>query len=248
MRFVISLLIWIAGTTLTAALCLASFVIKRWPLPVRDRERLIHRQCFWWSDALVSMNPFWKLRVDGLENIDHARTYVIVANHQSLADIILIYKIRMYFKWVAKEELLKVPFIGALLKLNGHILITRDELGSIKEAYREAASRLREGVSILFFPEGTRSSTEEMGEFKNGAFKLAIKEKTPVLPVYIGGTREAIPKGGFVFKAKVSGRISVLPAVDTAGMQAADFERLRERVRGELKTAAVARHGGPGHG
>ena len=75
----------------------------------------MHAQCFWWSDALISLNPYWKISVKGLENIDPSRTYVIVANHQSLGDIVIIYQTHMYFKWVAKEELLKLPFIGGLL-------------------------------------------------------------------------------------------------------------------------------------
>jgi 1-acyl-sn-glycerol-3-phosphate acyltransferase len=237
-RLIISLLIWIVGAIVTAATFFASVVIKYWPFPVRDREKLVHAQLYWWSDILISMNPFWKLRVTGLENIDQSKTYVVVANHQSLADIIIIYQIHMYFKWVAKEELLKVPFIGGLLWVNDHVLVSREELSSIKEVYRKASDRLKSGVSMLFFPEGTRSDTDEMGEFKNGAFKLAIKEGKPVLPVYIGGTREAIPKGGFIFKAKVSGRLAILPAVETSGMSIADFENLKNLVRGKLQNVA----------
>lgn len=238
MRFIISLLIWIVGTVVTAAAFFASVIIKYWPFPVRDREKLVHAQLYWWSDILIAMNPFWKLKVTGLENIDQNKTYVVVANHQSLADIIIIYQIHMYFKWVAKEELLKVPFIGGLLWVNDHVLVSREELGSIKEVYRKASQRLKSGVSMLFFPEGTRSGTDEMGEFKNGAFKLAIKEAKPVLPVYIGGTREAIPKGGFIFKTKVFGRLAILPPIETAGMTAADFEKLKNLVREELQKTA----------
>ena len=92
----------------------------------------------------------------------------------------------MYFKWVAKKELLKLPFIGGLLWVNDHVILSRGEFGSIKQTYRQAAEWLRRGTSMLFFPEGTRSDTDSMKEFQNGAFKLAIKEKRPVLPVFIG--------------------------------------------------------------
>lgn len=238
MRFLISLLIWIVGAVVTAAAFFASLAIKYWPFPVRDREKLVHAQLYWWSDTLIAMNPFWKLRVTGLENIDQNKTYVVVANHQSLADIIIIYQIHMYFKWVAKEELLKVPFIGGLLWVNDHVLVSREDLGSIKETFRKAAARLKSGVSMLFFPEGTRSETDEMGEFKNGAFKLAIKEGKPILPVYIGGTREAIPRGGFIYKTKVSGRLAILPEIDTSNLKIADFGRLKEEVRAKLQAAA----------
>ena len=146
----------------------------------------------------------------------------------------------MYFKWVAKKELLKVPFIGGLLWVNNHILLSRGEFGSIKEVYRKAAEQLKKGVSMLFFPEGTRSSTDDMGEFQNGAFKLAIKEKKPLLPVFIGGTREAIPKGGWIFKTKVEGSLVVLPPIDTSAYQVADYAVLRDLVRGKFQELAGA--------
>jgi 1-acyl-sn-glycerol-3-phosphate acyltransferase len=238
LRFLLSIFIWVAGAVITAATFFASLAIKTWPFPVKDRERLLHAQCFWWSDALISLNPFWKVSVEGLRNIDPRRTYVIAANHQSLADIIIVYQTRMHFKWVAKKELLKLPFIGGLLAVNDHIVLSREEMGSIKEMYREVIATLRRGVSVLFFPEGTRSDSDEMGEFKNGAFKLAIKEAKPVLPVFIGGTREAIPKGGFVFKTKVSGRIAVLPPIETRDFKVGDFEKLRDLVRDKLQGAA----------
>ena len=238
MRIVISITIWVAGVIITAAAFLSSLIIKIMPFPIAYREKLVHAQCFWWSDALIALNPYWKLDVQGLENIDPLKTYVIVANHQSLADIIIIYQTRIYFKWVAKKELLKLPFIGGLLWVNDHVLLSREEMSSIKEVYRKAAEWPRRGVSMLFFPEGTRSGTDEMGEFKNGAFKLAIKEGKPILPVFIGGTREAIPRGGRIFKTKVSGRLVVLPPIDTSPYQVADYAVLRDLVRAKLQDLA----------
>lgn len=238
MKILISILIWIAGVIITAAAFLSSLIIKKAPFPIANRAKLVHAQCFWWADALVAMNPYWKLKVEGLENIDHKQTYVIVANHQSFADIIIIYKTHMYFKWVAKESLLKLPFIGGLLWVNDHVMLSRGDFGSIKTVYRQAAKWLRSGVSMLFFPEGTRSGTDEMNEFQNGAFKLAIKEKRPILPVFIGGTREAIPKGGWIFKTKVSGRLVVFPPIDTSVYRPADYARLRDIVRAKLQDIA----------
>jgi len=238
MKAATSILIWIVGAFITMAAFLSSLLIKIAPLPIANRARLVHAQCFWWSDTLVSLNPYWALKVEGLENIDHNKTYVVVANHQSLADIVIIYQTHMYFKWVAKKELLKVPFIGGLLWVNDHVLLTRGQLSSIKDVYRQAAGWLRKGVSMLFFPEGTRSHTDEMNEFQNGAFKLAIREGKPVLPVFIGGTREAIPKGGWIFKNKVSARLVVLPPIDTSVYQMADFDKLRDTVQGKLQKLA----------
>jgi 1-acyl-sn-glycerol-3-phosphate acyltransferase len=235
MNVLMSIVIWVAGTIITALVLISSVLlyIIFYPFP-RFRERIVHAQCFWWADSLIALNPAWELKVKGLENIDHKKTYVIVANHQSLGDIVVIYRTHMQFKWVAKKSLLKLPFIGGLLWINRHIMLSRGDFGSIKKVYREAAKKLRSNRSVLFFPEGTRTETDNMNEFQNGAFKLAIKEKVPLLPISISGTREAIPKGGWVFKTKVLGTLEVLPAIETKDLKPGDFRFLRDLVRSQL--------------
>jgi 1-acyl-sn-glycerol-3-phosphate acyltransferase len=231
--------IWIGSTLITVLLyfVMLFFVIVTYPFDNKKR-RLVHAQCFWWSNAVISLNPYWKVHVCGLENIDHKKTYVIVANHQSLADIAVMYQTRMQFKWVAKEDLFKIPFLGWELSLAKHIRLERGDFSSIKKVYRQAAEWLRCGMSVLFFPEGTRSETGDMKDFQNGAFKLAIKEKVPVLPIYLYGTGNAIPKGGRIFTATAECGLKVLPAVDTAQFQAGDFAKLRDLVRGQLEKAS----------
>ncbi len=198
--------------------------------PFDKKRKIAHAQCFWWSDCVIKLNPFWRVRVEGLENIDHNKTYVVIANHQSMADIAVLYQTRMQFKWVSKRSLFSVPFIGWCLSLTKHIKLERGEFSSIKKIYREAAEWLRKDMSVLFFPEGTRSDTGQMNVFQNGAFKLAIKEKKPILPIRIQGTRDAIPKGSWVFKAKVNVSLTVLPAVETSALNPADFASLRDTV------------------
>ena len=229
-NILISILIWIADAILTVALFVVVFFAWALLYPFDKKRKAAHWQCFWWADALIRINPFWKFTVKGLENIDRSKAYVIIANHQSMADIVVLYKTRMQFKWVAKEEILKVPFIGWCLYLKEHIRLTRGDYSSIKKVYREAAEWLRRDMSVLFFPEGTRSDTDEMNAFQNGAFKLAIKEKMPVLPICIKGTREAIPKGSWIFKASVSASLSVLEPIETANFAPSDFAKLKEIV------------------
>jgi len=89
-------------------------------------------------------------------------------------------------------------------------------------------------MSVLFFPEGTRSETGEVGEFQNGAFKLAIKEKVPVLPILISGTRDAIPKGGRRFSTKIFCTLRVFPAVETSSLGQGDFDRLKDEIRSKI--------------
>jgi len=234
--FIISVTVWLAGTILTISVffaMLAAIALN----PFDKKRRLAHAQCFWWARAIFKINPYWDVSVSGLENIDKAKTYVVIANHQSLADIIIVYLTKMQFKWVAKKSLFDVPFVGWCLSLARHIKLERGDFGSIKKVYREAATWLRSGVSVLFFPEGTRSDTGEVGDFQNGAFKLAIKEKVPVLPIAIVGTGEAIPKGTWLFKTKMPVKIKVLPEIDTSKFKPAEFAALRDAARRALESA-----------
>lgn len=236
-KILISMAIWEIGSILTIALFFAMLFFVIILFPFDKKRKVAHAQCFWWADALIAMNPYWKLHVSGLENIDKNKTYIIVANHQSLADIIIAYKTKMQFKWVAKDSLFKLPFVGWSLSLAKHIKLSRGKFASIKKVYREAAGWLRSGVSVLFFPEGTRSKTNKMNDFQNGAFKLAIKEHVPILPISIAGTGDAIPKGSWLFKTRSPASLKILAPIDTSGLKAADFGYLRDMTRAALEAA-----------
>jgi len=234
-KIILSIIIWVVGSMLTIILYFAMAFFTVLLYPFDKKRQFVHAQCFWWSDLAIALNPYWKLTVSGLENIDKRRTYVIIANHQSLADIVLAYQLKMQFKWVAKKSLFKLPFVGWSMHLAKHIKLERGNFSSIKKVYKEAAYWLKSGISVLFFPEGTRSQTNEMGDFRNGAFKLAIKEKVPILPVIFEGTGTAIPKGSWVFTTKTSAKLRVLPAIETTGYKPADFAKLRDAARAVLE-------------
>ena len=207
--------------------------------PFDKKRKIIHSQCFWWSSAVIGCNPYWHLKVKGLDNIDKNETYVVVANHQSLADIVVMYKTRMQFKWVAKESLFKVPFIGWCLSLTKHIKLSRGSMGSIRKVYKQALKWLKKDMSVVFFPEGTRSETGKMGEFQSGAFKLAIQKKRPILPVVINGTSEAIPKGSWILKKQVFANLTVLPAIETKNLKSGDFASLKEDVYNKMEALVL---------
>lgn len=228
-----SVIIWLVGTALVVVLFLAMALLSILLYPFDRKRKIVHAQCFWWADAVTALNPYWDVRISGLDNIDHKKTYVIVSNHQSLADIVLMYKTRMQFKWVAKESLFRIPVLGWNMLLARHIRLERGDLSSIKKVYKESAEWLRKKVSVVFFPEGTRSA-EGIGEFQNGAFKLAIKEKVPILPVSIRGTRYAIPKGSWRFTTKVSCAIEVLAPIETSHLLSSDFTKLRDLTKAQL--------------
>lgn len=235
MNIIMSLMIWAGSVILTVTLFIVEVFLTILLFPFDRKKKILHAQCFWWSNAIIKLNPYWNLKVKGLENIDKKKTYVIVANHQSLADIVVLYKTHMQFKWVAKNSLFKVPFIGWCLSLTHHIRLSRGDFGSIKKVYREAAAWLRKDISVFFFPEGTRSKTGDMSTFQNGAFKLAIKENKQVLPISIRWTKSAIKKGSWVFDSKAVCELTVLSPIEISGFKAGDFGKLRDAAYDRLR-------------
>jgi len=237
MRAIISIFIWVGSGLLTILLFFVVFILNILLFAFDKKKKITHAQCYWWSDLVIGLNPYWSLKVRGLEHIDPKKAYVIIANHQSMADIVVLYQIKTQFKWVAKASLFKVPFIGWCLSLIKHIKLTRGDFASIKEIYHKASLWLRKDMSVLFFPEGTRSNDNEMGEFQNGAFKLAIKEKKPILPICLKGTHSAIPKGSWIFKAKVAAEVIVLEPIATDSFGPGEFALLRDTVRSKIQEA-----------
>lgn len=236
MRILLSLFIWTASALLVLAVFLAMLFFTIILFPFDKKRKVVHAQCYWWANLIIGLNPYWKVRVKGLENIDKHKTYIVVANHQSMADIIVLYKTRMQFKWVAKEILFKVPLVGWCLSLAKHIKLLRGKYSSIKKVYAESAEWLRNDISVLFFPEGTRSKTGEMSGFQNGAFKLAIREKKPVLPIALSGTGSAITKGSWLFRKNVHCVLQVLPAIETSELKISDFDHLKNLTHTRLKS------------
>jgi len=226
----ISAIIWANGAILTFLLFLLMLFFTIALYPFDKQRRVPHALCYWWSDLNIALNPYWKLKVSGLENIDHKKTYIIVANHLSQVDIALLYQTRMQFKWVAKSSLFNIPVLGWCMRLGKHIELERGSFSSVKDIYRKAEKWLQSGMSVLFFPEGTRSETGEMKEFQNGAFKLAIKEKIPILPVAIRGTGDTLPKGSWLFNTNIHLNLKVLPVIEISGYSTADFAALRDKA------------------
>jgi 1-acyl-sn-glycerol-3-phosphate acyltransferase len=136
------------------------------------------------------------VKVKGRENIIPKQPYVIVVNHQSAYDIIILYaRLGIDFKWIMKKEIKKIPGIGFGSKALGHIFIDRSSTKAAIETINSARSKIKEGSSVVIFPEGTRSRDHEMLPFKKGAFWFAFDLNLPILPVTINGTREILPSG-----------------------------------------------------
>ncbi|HEX9780452.1 MAG TPA: lysophospholipid acyltransferase family protein [bacterium] len=231
MQQLLSIAIWIGAALLTLLLWAGSAVFVALFGWWCDRDR---RMTHWWARAwawaMVRMNPMWSLAVEGGGRLEPRRAYVLVANHQSFADVVVLPYIRVPYKCFSKEELYRVPFFGWSLALHKHIRIRRGSVKSIQESMEEARRWLQRGMPVAFFAEGTRSRTGTLGEFKSGAFKLAIETGVPVVPLVIQGTRDALPKGDWVLRHRVAGTLTILPPIETREMAPDDADRLKERV------------------
>jgi len=233
MRMFVSAIVWVFIGIMTVLVMISVLLLALFPF---DRQRRAsHAVGFWWAEAIVGLNPFWNVEISGLEHVDPRKTYVLIANHESMADIVLLYKTHLQFKWVAKKSLFKIPVFGWCMSLMKYVPLSRDEHGSIKAAYFQAARWLKDGMSVLFFPEGTRSRDGRISQFKNGAFKLAIEEGRPVLPIYIGGSRNLIQRGSWVFNSRAVCRLKILAPIGTTGLKPEEFSHLRDEVREKLQ-------------
>lgn len=143
-----------------------------------------------WGRIMCYLTPVW-VTVEGAENAEPGKTYVVVINHQSQYDIFVVYGwLRLDLKWVLKAELRKLPGVGIGCEKAGHIYVDRGNPEQARKAVKEALDRVGDGVGVLFFAEGTRSRDGRLLPFKKGAFRVATSQNLPVLPVTLVGTRE----------------------------------------------------------
>lgn len=178
----------------------------------------------------ATLNPLWHFRVSGVMPENPRRPYVVVSNHESFVDILLISHLPWEMKWLSKVEILRIPVLGWNMVLAGDVPVERGTRKSALKAMRRCREVLARRVSVIIFPEGTRSTTEEMLPFKEGAFRLAIDAGVPILPLVVRGTRTALPKHGWRF-GRSDAEVRVLPPVETAGLTTRDIPALTERVR-----------------
>lgn len=208
------------------------FIIEGLCLAPFDRTgSLIHRLCARpWARIILWVSGI-KTTVKGLENIDPARPRIYMTNHASYFDIFaLLAFLPVDFKFIMKQELMRIPLFGAAVRRAGYIGIARDEPRKAAESINEAAKKIASGSSVLIFPEGTRSEDGILLPFKKGGFTLAMKSGCEIVPVAVIGSHRIVKKGSFKIN-KGSITVSFGKAIPVASYTKRETDALMARVR-----------------
>jgi len=232
-----SLLFW--SFLVVSSLLLFPVALLIWATTVLFDRRLVllHRFTCFWASLYTWLNPVWRVHIEGRDKIRPDAAYVMVANHQSLLDILVLFRLFTHFKWVSKIENFRVPAIGWNMALNGYIKLRRGDKDSIADMMAACERTLADGNSIMMFPEGTRSPDGRLRDFKHGAFTLAQQTRRPLLPILIHGTADALPKRGFVLRGHHAITVRVLEEIPYEQFAQIPVEQLTNDVRALMALA-----------
>ncbi len=235
-NYFVSLFIWVWALFMQFVMFPIALLI--WILTVLFDKKLVilHQFSCFWASQHIWVNPYWQLDMKGRKNIKWGKEYVLVSNHQSMLDILVLYNLFRHFKWVSKLENFKIPMAGWNMSLNKYIKLRRGDRKSIVQMVRDSIDALENGNSILVFPEGTRSKTGDLQSFKDGAFAIAHKAKKPILPIVLDGTARALPKKGVILQGKQKLTVRIFEEIPYEKFKGLSIKETSELVRNFIST------------
>lgn len=237
MKYLVTMWFWVVFTC-TLPLGTALTAVWAWAFGPQDAHRnRLHLWLSFWGHGYLRVNPFWKVQVFHRELLPKGPV-ILVANHQSMADIFAVMGLSYPFKFVSKASVFSVPFVGWMMRLAGYVAIERGRVRSTQQMMEACRVWLKKGVSVLLFPEGTYSPDGKMLPFKRGAFQLAMEENVPVVPIHIDGTRSLVVEDGPWLSEKCHIQVTVLPPVFVDEFQ--DAGALSHHVRALLENASLS--------
>ena len=183
--------------------------------------------------AIAAVNP-WRIHISGGENLNTNQVYVIVSNHQSMADIPVLSHLKLDTKWLGKAELFRLPLLGWMMRMAGDVPIDRSDRRKGATAMLQCARYLRQRCSVVFFPEGTRTPDGQVLPFHQGPFQLAIREQVPILPLVVEGSRAALPKDSWTFGETRDIQLRILDPFPVDGWNIQQVPALRDAVRQKI--------------
>lgn len=206
-----SVLFWTIIVVTCPVFFLGALLVWVLTVPFDRRRVLLHLYSSAWAVCYIRVNPLWRLRTSGRRLLPWRGAAVLVANHASLVDILVLFDLFRPFKWVSKAEIFRVPVIGWNMRLNDYVPLVRGRGDSVRRMMAHCSRLLDAGCPVLLFPEGRRTDDGRLQTFKDGAFELAVRHGVPVYPIAVHGTGRALPKHGLVLRDQVNARVEVLP-------------------------------------
>lgn len=215
---------------------LVSCVIWLASRPFDPRKTALNLFASFWASVYLWCMPLWSVKIKGRQKMDMQNSYVVVSNHQSQLDILLIYRLFFPMRWVSKAAVFKLPFIGWNMLLLGYIKLKRGDKESIKQMMDQCERLLEQNISIMMFPEGTRSKTGIVKPFKPGAFILAKKKKKPILPMVINNSKNALPKHSIKIEGRYQMSVTVLNPVPYEVFKDMPVDDISQMVRHQIQS------------
>lgn len=220
-------LVYVPLLVLTTAI--GSTLVVILSLTFRAR-RLCYYIAMAWARSLIWITPV-RLYIKGKEHVEKGHSYIVVANHQSYYDIPSMYGFAgLDLKFVMKKELKRVPFLGQGVATMGHVFVDRSDRQQAIDSINASVKRLDPGESVIIYPEGTRSRTGEVQEFRKGAFRLAINTGLPILPISVAGTYRIQPPDTLQLLPGKAG-LKIHPPIDVKGRTEEDIPELMQECR-----------------
>jgi len=234
MRFAVSVYYWAVFVSTILVGIVVAFVTWLFTLPFDRQRRAVHWLICHWGHQYLRAWPLWSTKVFHRERLPKGPC-VIIANHQSMADIIAVLGLYSQFKFVSKASLFSVPVLGWLMKMAKYVSVERGRVKSMNEMMETCRAWLRAGMSVMIFPEGTYASDGHLLPFKTGAFVLALEEKVPIAPVVLDGTPQLIHEDGPWLSPKARITVTVQEPLMPDAFGTANPEQLAERVREQYR-------------
>jgi len=234
-----SVLLWTFFVLSSTVLTFVALFIWLITILIDRRLHVLQMLSCFWGAIYIWVNPLWKVRKKGRKKIRRRTAYIIVSNHQSMLDIPVLYSLFVHFKFLSKSENFRLPFVGWVMRLNRYPEITRGSKASSLKLFDHIRVLIDQGSSVMIFPEGTRHPGGYLGPFREGAFRMALDNRAPILPIVLDGTARALPKKGFIIPGSSDIRLQVLeeiPYEDFSGMQVREvMAMVREKMEAGYK-------------
>lgn len=240
---VFSIIYWLFFAVSASVFYFIAAAVYLLVLPFDRRRVVLHMILCAWGSFYIYCNPFWSIRTTGRSRLLWRGPAVMVANHASVIDILVLFSLYRPFKWVSKRSNFNLPVVGWVMWMCDYVPLVRGNKESVAKMMDHCAAHLEDGSALLLFPEGTRSPDGQLRAFKDGAFIIARQAGCPVIPIAIHGTEHVLPKHGFFFD-RMKAHVEILEPIDSRRFDS--MEALRDAAHDAIQEA-LASHPGEQH-